>query len=590
MAIQAVRLNDSGDDYATVSGESVHRSDFAYVGDPKLKSSWKLPIHDEEHIRAALARFNQAELPSSEKSKVARRIVTAAKKKGIDTSGFEKKYLGMSDARAHFTTQLSSPLPIPKIFKGREVYEIPIAVTGSWVKGADHFSITSQDLDDMVRNFEKRLNEQVVIDYDHASENPDVARGHDIPAAGWIHSLRAENGVLKATVEFTQLSKQRIANGEYRFVSPAIDWTAMDKRSGEPQGTTLTSLALTNHPFLEELPELPNIRLRAATFPSAVLLTDLNQGDAMTDEEKKKKQQLDDQELAAGRKKAEELQDQDLMARKKKAEELQDQELMARKQKAEELQDQELAARRGKKADDTDADEDMDEGELEEQLKGTPRLKMRKMAKGRYAVMPKKGGKPVGYITGADLDELEELQEELSERVGCKGMKLTDIKTMIETDRTDRAANDARKLILSEAVTDKGEFDKQKAGILAGQNKIALRDYVAADKANDAVLKAIVDRKALPHQRKFLFSIALERPEEFAEFIKKAPALVPAGLAGHGSSEPVAAEQQIQQEVEQLRQQNPKLTAGQALSEAKRKHPELAREYDRAHLTDVKVQ
>ena len=60
---------------------------------------------------------------------------------------------------------------------GRELFEIPICLTGTWVKGARTFSITRDDLATMLRNFEKRKNDQVVIDYEHASEQPDVARG-----------------------------------------------------------------------------------------------------------------------------------------------------------------------------------------------------------------------------------------------------------------------------------------------------------------------------------------------------------------------------------------------------------------------------
>src|SRR2546425_844340 len=80
-------------DHASVGGEAVHRSKFAYVGDPEDKSTWKLPIHDESHILNALARFNQADIPADRKKEVARRIVRAAKVHGADTSGFEERYL-----------------------------------------------------------------------------------------------------------------------------------------------------------------------------------------------------------------------------------------------------------------------------------------------------------------------------------------------------------------------------------------------------------------------------------------------------------------------------------------------------------------
>jgi Mu-like prophage I protein len=47
-----------------------------------------------------------------------------------------------------------------------------------------------------------------------------------------------------------------IADKEYRYISPALDWNARDKSSGAPQGCTLTSVALTNRPFLEAMPEV----------------------------------------------------------------------------------------------------------------------------------------------------------------------------------------------------------------------------------------------------------------------------------------------------------------------------------------------
>ena len=61
---------------------------------------------------------------------------------------------------------------------------IPLAVTGEWVRGAQRFAITTQDLEDIFRNFQKRLNGEINVDYDHASEMPEVAAGGPIPSAG----------------------------------------------------------------------------------------------------------------------------------------------------------------------------------------------------------------------------------------------------------------------------------------------------------------------------------------------------------------------------------------------------------------------
>ena len=65
--------------------DSLRRSSFAYVDS---KGGEHLPIHDETHIRNAIARFNQTEFESPSKKEGARRkIVSAAKRHGIEISG-----------------------------------------------------------------------------------------------------------------------------------------------------------------------------------------------------------------------------------------------------------------------------------------------------------------------------------------------------------------------------------------------------------------------------------------------------------------------------------------------------------------------
>jgi hypothetical protein len=133
--------------------------------------------------------------------------------------------------------------------------EIPIAITGAWKRGEIEFSITKEDLARMAANFKRRKNGEINVDYDHASEMPEVAKGGPVPSAGRIVGMRS-NGALHASIEFTARALELIKAKEYRFVSPAIAWGVKDKATGEDQGTTLTSLALTNRPFLEELPPI----------------------------------------------------------------------------------------------------------------------------------------------------------------------------------------------------------------------------------------------------------------------------------------------------------------------------------------------
>jgi phage I-like protein len=135
---------------------------------------------------------------------------------------------------------------------------IPIAVLGRFVKGAQKFAITKGTLADVVRNFRARKAD-TVIDYEHASEEPGVAAGGPVPASGWLKAVEDapdENGILWGQAEFTPRAQEMVKGGEYKYLSPVINWGARNKVTGEQQGATLTSMALTNRPFLEALPAI----------------------------------------------------------------------------------------------------------------------------------------------------------------------------------------------------------------------------------------------------------------------------------------------------------------------------------------------
>lgn len=151
---------------------------------------------------------------------------------------------------------LSAVMPTVE-WDGKATCAIPVCVAGGpWHRQGDSFSISDADLDSIVANFEKRKNSHIVIDYEHASEHPNAALGGPVPAAGWIHRLYKRGTQLWANVEWTPQAEGMIKTGEYRFFSPALDWGFEDKTKGGIQGATMTSGALTNHPFLEELPPI----------------------------------------------------------------------------------------------------------------------------------------------------------------------------------------------------------------------------------------------------------------------------------------------------------------------------------------------
>jgi Mu-like prophage I protein len=192
-----------------------------------------------------------------------------------------------------FIATLAAPLA-----PADELVRVPLALTGRWVRGAREFAITRQDLESIVRNFRGRQNGEINVDYDHASEMPEVAAGGPIPSAGRIVRLNppeempATDGstrksksspdsplptadsrfILYGWYEPTDRARRLIANREYRYISPAIDWAARSKQSGKPQGATLSTVALTNRPFLEEMPPIrlsdPEYRLVEQGTPS----------------------------------------------------------------------------------------------------------------------------------------------------------------------------------------------------------------------------------------------------------------------------------------------------------------------------------
>ena len=68
----------------TKARDKLRSSQFAYVD---KEGGENLPIHDESHIRNAMARFNQTEFESvTAKERARKKIVAAAKKHGIEVN------------------------------------------------------------------------------------------------------------------------------------------------------------------------------------------------------------------------------------------------------------------------------------------------------------------------------------------------------------------------------------------------------------------------------------------------------------------------------------------------------------------------
>ena len=485
--------------------------------------------------------------------------------------------------RNHFATLLSASVPAVRR-GGQELYEIPIALTGRWVKGGREFSITSGDLEAMARNFDKRKNDQVVIDYEHASEAPEVALGGPVPAAGWIHALsigrsghrvigslkkegngsmtQSLNGsILCALVEWTKEALELIKSGAYRFFSPAIDWNYRDKATGEPQGATLTSGALTNHPFLEELPPIMLTDLSLVPRPLSLAK---DQGRRTKDERVATVSGF----LTVG---------------------------VSRPQRAHGQSQDEL----------TVATTPALQGE-----KPMKKLSLKKLEDGPHAghhgVFDE--DEPLGFI---DADEFADYarqhlddgaadaangngngtedastdcpDQKLAERIGvAPSTTFDEIRRRLEAaDQAQGTEAGGRAVLLSEAVKS-GVLDNARAAALAREGRITLGDYIAAQEAEKKLDEAVRSGKVLPRDRKFFFRDALERPREFDDYVKRAVPSVRLGSVGLGSGAELSVDEEVRVRTERLVTEE-HLSYSKALKKALASDRELDRRYRAAH-------
>jgi phage I-like protein len=94
----------------------------------------------------------------------------------------------------------------------------------------------------------KRMGRDIQIDFDHASEDPELKAAGKAIASGWLRfdSLTYEPGRgIVGRIEWTDDAAAAIAKKQYRFLSPVIFF---NKKTGDVLG--LKSIALTNDPAL----------------------------------------------------------------------------------------------------------------------------------------------------------------------------------------------------------------------------------------------------------------------------------------------------------------------------------------------------
>ena len=560
-------------DYATVSGTKVHRSDFAYAPEGSGPSEWKLPIHDENHVRNALARFNQTDLPAAAKAAAKAKILARARKYGIDTSGFEEKQREERSAEIllrRLTDQNDSPRFWMSLAEppARGLIRIPIAITGKWKGAEKEFSVDLDDLKEIRENFAKKPTGEINVDYEHASEVP-FGTGGPVLSAGRVTKLdepekfvngsgaardegRASppptNGkyILWGWFEPTTRARELIAGKEYRYISPAIRWGAKDKVTGKTIGTVLTSVALVNKPFLEELPQL---HLSEAAGDQKILVSlgqlhvpgPVNQISVADGQpgQKSVRQPTDRSQKSGGQQMAKFLKLKCL------------------------------------------TDEHLEKHGLEPEHKGKIGVFDGEELIG--IASPPEGWEPKdgeGDGNGRDSKKLAEL---FATEIGLPGKSFVDIAAIVR--RAMEAPQD-QFAALSESIHD-GRLNLVEAGKLADAGLVRFSTILKAQEAERKVEAAVKAGKVLPKNRAHALKLALSDAGTFSALVEQARPVVDLRSHGHaGGGEQPTAQQALMAEVNAYAKDN-KCSIGVALSEVTKRKPDLWQAYSEEIVTAV---
>jgi hypothetical protein len=466
---------------------------------------------------------------------------------------------------------------------------IPIAITGKW-KGADkEFSVGLDDLNEIRANFAEKPTGEINVDYEHASEVP-FGTGGPVLSAGRVtrldepelftngshpsesgavdrplqgggpemdSRLRGNDGVrgndnnrrfiLWGWYEPTERARELIANKEYRYISPAIRWGAKDKVTGKMIGTILTSVALVNKPFLEELPQL---QLSEAAGDQKILVS-LGQLHVPGP--------VNQISVAYGQPGKVESRESKVEGGKQMAAKS----LKLKCLTAADVEKYGLPDSHKGKIGVFDGDEHLGTAE-----------------------------RPDGWKIGdgdGDGDGAEACETKASEvfarEIGMAGKSLAEIAAMVK--RSIEAPVD-QFAALSEAIHD-GKINVVEAGKLADRGRVKFSTILAAQEAERKVDGAIRAGKVLPKNRAHALKLALSDAAGFTALVEQAAPVVDLRSHGHaGGGEQPTAQQSLMAEVNAYAKEN-KCSIGVALSEVTKRKPDLWQQYSEEIVTAVEA-
>lgn len=453
---------------------------------------------------------------------------------------------------------------------------IPIAVTGEWKGAEKEFSVGLDDLNEIRSNFAKKPTGEINVDYEHASEVP-FGTGGPVLSAGRVvkldepekyagsgdleigrsrdrmnsspdppiarssdHSMRY---ILWGWFEPTDRARQLIASNEYRYISPAIRWGAKDKVTGKAIGTVLTSIALVNKPFLEELPQ---IHLSEVAGDQTILVSlgqlhvpgPVNQVSVAYRQPKKNN-------VGPSGARPEENE----MAKSLKLKCLTDAH----------LEKHDLPKSHLGKIGVFDGDELM--GVADDGPDG----------------WEKKDGNGDGKNASAP-DQTVQGSEVFASEVGMPGKSPAEIAALVKLGIEAAGSTGTSFNMLMPAIHD-GHINLSEAGALADQGKVRFSTIMLAQEAERKVDAAVKAGKILPKNRQHALRVALSDAAAFSALVEEAKPVVDLRSHGHaGGGEATTAQQALMAEVNAYAKEN-KCSVSVALSEVTKRKPDLWREY-----------
>lgn len=139
-----------------------------------------------------------------------------------------------------------------------------LARVGEWKGRPNPYRLSADDIATLHRHFQDVYvanKAELVCDYDHQTGEA-AEHGIQAPAAGWLRQTEIRNTAtgpeLWGLARWTDRARAYFANREYRYISPVYLRNARHPATGERYAFGLGPIAVTNFPFIRELPAIAN--------------------------------------------------------------------------------------------------------------------------------------------------------------------------------------------------------------------------------------------------------------------------------------------------------------------------------------------